>query len=298
MIEKSNSKAEKSIRAAGGAPCVEAGDYSPMAVTVDVVVLTIEDRILKVLLVKRGQPPFEGKWALPGGFVGPDETLAEAALRELSEETGLEPATPLEQLGSYGDPGRDPRLRVVTVAYIAILRGVSGLRAGSDAAEAKLFPVAPFIGETDKPSPNHLAFDHARILSDAIEAIQARLESISVASAFVGPEFTLAELRGVYETVWGTRLDPANFRRKVLGSGNYLIPTGTRVPPGPEGGRPATLYRVNESGAEYVPAIKWKCNESRFAIREESFALESARPQGQSQSLLDEESGSLQKQTG
>lgn len=277
MIEKSENKTEKSVSAAGDALDYDPADYPPVAVTVDVVILTIEDKVLKALLVKRGQPPFEGRWALPGGFVRPDETLAEAALRELSEETGLEPAAPLEQLRSYGDPGRDPRMRVITVAYIAVLRAVSGLRAGSDAAEAKLVPVASLIGEAHEPALTHLAFDHARILGDAVEAMRSRLESTSIASAFVGPEFTLAELRGVYEAAWGARLDPANFRRKVLGAGNYLIPTGTRVPPGPEGGRPAELYRVDEAGAEYVPIIKRRVTERRVSASRGSPVPESSR---------------------
>lgn len=278
MSEESKVETEKSGPAPENSPRYDPSDYPPVAVTVDVVILTIEDKVLKALLVKRGQPPFEGRWALPGGFVHPDETLDDAALRELREETGLEPAAPLEQLGSYGDPGRDPRMRVVTVVYIAVLRAVSGLRAGSDAAEAKLAPVASLIGEADEPPLTPLAFDHDQILADAVEAMRSRLESTSIASAFVGPEFTLAELRGVYEAAWGARLDPANFRRKVLGAGNFLVPTGSRVQPGPEGGRPAELYRVDEARAAYVPVIKRTYAERRVAASQGWRAAESSRP--------------------
>ncbi|RIK07255.1 MAG: DNA hydrolase [Acidobacteria bacterium] len=256
MIEESEVEEDEASAATEDLLDYEPADYPPVAVTVDVVILTIEDKALKVLLVRRAQPPFEGMWALPGGFVRPDETLDEAALRELGEETGLEPAAPIEQLRSYGDPGRDPRMRVITVAYVAVLKSVSGLRAGSDAAEARLVEVASLLGETGEPPAFQLAFDHEEIVADAVELLRARLESTLFASAFVGAEFTLAELRGVYEAVWGVELDPANFRRKVLGVQNYLIPTGSRVPPGPEGGRPAELYRVNQSVVEFAPVIR------------------------------------------
>lgn len=263
----------------GGISGYDPANYPPVAVTVDIVILTIEKKVLKALLIKRGLEPFKGDWALPGGFIHPDESLDEAALRELHEETGLEPSARLEQLGSYGDPGRDPRMRVVTAAYIAVLRSVSGLKAGSDAAETKLVPVASLIGETDEPPEIQLAFDHAKILADAVEVMRSKLESTSIASAFVGPEFTLAELRGVYEAAWGARLDPANFRRKVLSAENYLVPTGTRVPPGPEGGRPAELYRVDEDAAPYVPVVKRVSPEIQVAADRSAPVRKKRRPQ-------------------
>lgn len=224
-------------------------DYPPFAVTVDVVVLTLVDRALQVLLVERGGPPFEGKLALPGGFVKPDESLDQAAGRELREETGIEAAAHLEQLRAYGDPDRDPRMRVVTVAYLAVLRRVEGIQAGSDARAARLEPVKAVLGKRSR-----LAFDHHRILSDAVDQLRVKLEHTSLATAFVGPEFTLSELRSVYEAGWETRLDPGNFRRKVLSTEGLVEPTGTQRAPGPEGGKPAEVYRSVAPAAAPLPS--------------------------------------------
>lgn len=209
-----------------------------VAVTVDVVVLTVRDDALQALLVRRGGPPYEGHWALPGGFVRPDEDLDTAAARELREETAVEAAPHLVQVGTYGAPDRDPRMRVVTVAYLAVLRDPGPIAAGSDAADAALVGVADLLGA--RPA-RALAFDHAQILADAVERARADLETTSLAAAFVGPEFTLSELRGVYEAAWGERLDAGNFRRKVLAA-RLAEPTGETAPPGPEGGKPAELF--------------------------------------------------------
>lgn len=213
--------------------------YPRVAVTVDVVVLTIRDGRLAVVLVRRGEEPFAGSWALPGGFIRPDETLLEAAARELREETGVDAAAHLEQLGSYGDPDRDPRMRVVTVAHLAILRDVGSPVGGSDAAEALVVPV----GDVLRPRSRYrLAFDHRRILEDGVERARAKLEYTSLATAFVGPEFTLSELREVYEAAWGERMDPGNFRRKILATDGLVLRTGRRARPGPEGGKPPETY--------------------------------------------------------
>jgi 8-oxo-dGTP diphosphatase len=217
-------------------------DYDPsqfpaFAVTVDVVLLTVSEGRLHVLLVRRGVPPFEGMWAIPGGFKRPDETLDEAAKRELVEETGVEGAS-LRQFGAYGDPGRDPRMNVVTVAYVAVLRDVPGIAGGTDAASAGLVPVSYALG-----GEINLAFDHTRILRDAVERVRVDLALTDLATAFVGPTFTLAELRSVYEAVWGVHLDGANFRRSVLSEEGWVIPTGRRARPGAAGGKPAELYR-------------------------------------------------------
>jgi 8-oxo-dGTP diphosphatase len=221
-------------------------DYPPFAVTVDVVILTMAAGALHVLLVRRGQAPFAGRWAVPGGFKLPTETLDEAAQRELAEETGVDAARLLTQFGAYGDPGRDPRMNVVTVGYLAVLRDVGSIVAGTDAAEAQLVPVADVLdGRVE------LAFDHLRIVGDAIERVRVELEVSGVATAFVGPTFTLAELRAVYEAVWGVRLDGANFRRRVVsesgdggGEGGWVVPTGRRARPGAAGGKPAELFRA------------------------------------------------------
>jgi len=214
--------------------------FPPVAVTVDVVVLTVLDRRLHVLLVERGAEPSLGAWALPGGFIHPDETLDEAAQRELREETGVDASAHLEQVRAYGDPGRDPRMRVVTVAYLAVLPEVGRIDAGTDAARAELCPVDELLGPT--PS-RRLAFDHEAILSDAVVHAHEKLSSTSLATAFVGPEFTLGDLREVYEAAWGVELDPGNFRRKVLSTQNFVVATGRYATPGPEGGKPAEIYR-------------------------------------------------------
>src|SRR3984893_13830853 len=184
--------------------------YPAFAVTVDMVILTMSNGRLHVLLVRRGVAPFEGMWAIPGGFKRPTETLDEAAKRELAQETGVDSASLLTQFGAYGDPGRDPRMNVVTVAYLAVLRDVGSVVAGTDAAAPALQPVSEALN-----GKLELAFDHAQILRDAVERVRVDLELTSMATAFVGPAFTLAELRAVYEAVWGVHLDGANFRRSV-----------------------------------------------------------------------------------
>ena len=213
--------------------------FPAFAVTVDVVILTMADGRLHVLLVRRGVTPFEGMWAIPGGFKRPPETLDEAAKRELAEETGVDGASLLTQFGAYGDPERDPRMNVVTVAYLAVLRDVGDVVAGTDAVDAALVPVSDVLdGKLE------LAFDHTRIVRDAAERVRADLELRGIATAFVGPTFTLAELRAVYEAVWGVHLDSANFRRSVLAEDGWVIPTGRRARPGSTGGKPAELFRA------------------------------------------------------
>jgi 8-oxo-dGTP diphosphatase len=208
-------------------------------VTVDTVVLTMSDSRLHVLLVRRGVAPFKGRWAIPGGFKRPNESLDEAAKRELAQETGVDSASLLTQFGAYGDPGRDPRMNVVTVAYLAVLRDVGAVVAGTDAEAAALLPLSEALnGKVE------LAFDHAQILRDAVERVRVDLELTGIATAFVGPTFTLAELRAVYEAVWGVHLDSANFRRSVVAQGGWVIPTGRRTRPGSTGGKPAELYRA------------------------------------------------------
>src|SRR5260370_30630616 len=142
----------------GAAAGYDPSQFPAFAVTVDMVILTMSDGRLNVLLVRRGVAPSQGKWAIPGGFKRPSETLDEAAKRELSEETGVDSASLLKQFGAYGDPGRDPRMNVVTVAYLAVLRDVGAVAAGTDAADAALIAVSDAVsGKID------LAFDHARI---------------------------------------------------------------------------------------------------------------------------------------
>ena len=218
-------------------------DYPAVAVTVDTVVFTVVDADFRVLLIERGVPPFKGRWALPGGFLKPDEDLATAAMRELAEETGTgKLGVFLEQLGTYDHPDRDPRMRVVTVAYWAILPNLPPPTGGSDAKHAELVPVSEIESGDFK-----LAFDHATILAAGIERARAKLEYSTVATWFCGEEFTMGELRAVYETVWGTTLDPGNFQRKVQQAEGFVIPLDKKTEPGTSGGRPATLFRAGPS---------------------------------------------------
>ncbi|WP_155369324.1 NUDIX hydrolase [Catellatospora vulcania] len=220
-------------------------DFPACFVTADLVVLTVQDNELRVLLVRRGIEPYRGVWALPGGFVLPDEDLDAAAVRELREETGLTaPVGHLEQLASYGAPGRDPRGRVVTVAYLALLPHLPAPVAGSDAEGAAwaALPVAD------------LAFDHARILADGVERARAKLEYSPLATAFCPPEFTITELREVYETVWGARLDPRNFHRKVTGTPGFVEPVGRSI--AAERGRPAQLFRRGPARLLHPPMLR------------------------------------------
>lgn len=228
------------------------GEYPPFAVTVDLCIFTVRDGALKVLLIERADDPYAGSWALPGGFVEIDEDIPDAAWRELHEETGVEQfAGHLEQLGTYGTPGRDPRMRVVSVAHVAFAPDLPEPKAGSDARNARWWDVAdldlpgltPHDDDSDGPD---LAFDHARILADAVDRVAAKLEYTPLATAFVAEQFTLRELQHVYEAVWGTHLDRSNFRRWVKGTTAFVRPTtGSRLA---RNGRAATLYTADENG--------------------------------------------------
>ena len=211
--------------------------FPPVYVTVDVVLLTIRDAQLQVMMVRRGSKPWRGWLALPGGFIRQTEDLPDAARRELREETGLtvEPAH-LEQLGTFGAPRRDPRARTVAVAYLAVLPSMPEPVAGTDAVDAGWYPV-------EEMSSRRLPFDHQDILRVGVERARSKLEYTPLATAFVRPRFTIADLRQVYEIIWGRTLDPGNFHRKVLGTADFVRPTGENT----HGrGRPATLF---EAGA-------------------------------------------------
>ena len=200
-----------------------------MQVTVDIVIFTIQQGVLKVLLVKRGIAPFIGKFAIPGGFVLEDEDLEQAAVRELKEETGVADVY-LEQLYSFGDPKRDPRGRVVTIAYFALISADRKLKAGTDAAEAAWHPM------DDLPP---LAFDHAAILGYALERLRNKLEYTTVGFQLLPEKFTLTELQEVYQAILGKELDKRNFRRKMS-----VLKILKPLPEYRRGGqRPAQLYR-------------------------------------------------------
>ena len=217
---------------------------------VDLVVLTVRHGSLCALVVERGVPPFLGRLALPGGFVLPGEDLPEAAERELREETGLTDLTGhSEQLRSYGRPDRDPRGRVIAVAYLALVPDLPEPTAGSDAAGASWQPVAELLAE-----PTRLAFDHHVILADGVERARSKLEYAPVGAAFCGESFTVNELRQVYEAVWGCELDPRNFHRKITSTTGFVEPTGERTTR--QGGRPAALYRRGPAALLHPPMLR------------------------------------------
>ena len=226
--------------------------YPSTFTTVDIIVLTIRNGELCLPLVKRGGFPYRGRWALPGGFVEPDETLAEAALRELQEETGItSPRGHLEQLQTYGDPHRDPRARIVSVAYLAMIPHLETPRYGSDADDARLWAVRDLV-EEQVP----LAFDHARILADALERAASKLEYTTLATAFCEPTFTRGDLRRVYDIVWDTALPAPNFHRKVSKSPGFVEELEDKRPSGPSGGAPSTLLRAGGATPLHPPILR------------------------------------------
>ncbi len=211
--------------------------FPPFAVTVDVVLLTVREGQLQVLLVERDTHPFRGGLALPGGFVQPEEDLDTAAIRRLERETGVRrDVAHVEQLGAFGAPGRDPRMRVVSVAYLVFAPDLPAPRPGPSTRSVAWSPV----GEVD---PARLAFDHATVLAAGVERARAKLEYSPYATSFCAEEFTVGDLRHVYEATWGRALDPRNFHRKVTGTPGFLVPVGRDSTPGPGGGRPAALFR-------------------------------------------------------
>ena len=218
-----------------------------VALTADLVILTIRAGRSCVLLVERAGEPFAGRLALPGGFLRGDESLEQTAARELQEETGIvADSLPLEQIGTYSAPDRDPRdPRVITCAFLAIAPDLPLPEAGSDARAASWTPVceARSVG---------LAFDHPRILGDAIDVARRKLQFTTVATAFCDAEFTIGELREVYEAVWEVELDRPNFHRKVTDAEGFVVPTGQRR--AASNGRPAALYRAG-SADELVPPM-------------------------------------------
>jgi 8-oxo-dGTP diphosphatase len=201
-------------------------------VTVDIVLFTIRDRQLHLLLIRRLAKPFENRYALPGGFVREEESLDAAATRELREETGVEKVY-LEQLYTFGDPKRDPRGRVITVAYYALAPHTQALRAGTDASDAGWFPL------TGLPS---LAFDHRKIVEYAHQRIRNKLDYTNVGFELLPDNFTLTELQLVHEAILGQSLDKRNFRRKIIQKGIVKATREWRH----TGRKPALLYRFSE----------------------------------------------------
>ncbi len=212
-----------------------------VAVSVDLVILTVRRSALSALVWRRDREPHRGLWALPGGFIRLDEDLPATAARVLAERAGL-PDAPvhLEQLQTYGYPDRDPRQRVVTVAYLGLAPDLPA-------------PEEPRMSWQPVDSLHRMAFDHLRILQDGVERARAKLEYTSLAAAFCRDEFTVADLRRVYEIVWGTPLDPRNFHRKVTGAERFLVETGSASS---SRGRPAQLYRRGDADLLHPPMLR------------------------------------------
>ncbi len=215
-------------------------DYPKPAVTVDVVIITLRAETLQVLLIKRDLAPYRSKWAIPGGFVHIDESLETAARRELREETGVAEVY-LEQLYTFGELGRDPRGRVISVAYIALVPAPLAVTAGSDAREARWWPIA------DLPP---LAFDHNQVLQYALTRLRYKLEYSSVGFRLMPEQFTLSALQKAYEIILGEPLDKRNFRRR-LSEADVIEPTEDYHS---GDGRPARLYRFKRDAVAEVKA--------------------------------------------
>ena len=210
------------------------------AVTVDIVIFSLREGSLQVLLIQRGEPPFQHKWALPGGFVKITESLEEAAARELEEETGILDVY-LEQLYTYGESDRDPRERVITVAYYALIPADRKIRyeGGSDASQAAWFPII---------SLPELAFDHSKIVEYALRRLRYKLEYSAVGFELLPESFTLSELQTTYEIILDEKLDKRNFRRRII-EANVIEPT-PKMRSGE--GRPARLYRYRDDAVAEV----------------------------------------------
>jgi 8-oxo-dGTP diphosphatase len=227
--------------------------------TVDIALFSVRSGELSLLLVRRGEHPEKGKWALPGGFVqlgngeyGEGEELDDAAYRELLEETGLE-AFPgyLEQLKTYGSPWRDRRGRVFSTAYVGMMPDLPAPHEGGDAVQSHFFA----LSDLDSTDGAELAFDHAEIVADALERVRRKIEYEGrLAASFLAQPFTIPELRRVYEAVWGGPVHRGDFRRKVLSVADFLVSTGG-VDTG-TGGPPADLYRLGPTTQFHPPMLR------------------------------------------
>ncbi|MEV4723105.1 NUDIX hydrolase [Micromonospora humida] len=224
-------------------------DHLVLRLAVDLVILTVRENLLQVLVIERGNDPFVGRPALPGGFLREGEEPLATAHRELREETGLDASgLHLEQLPVAGAPDRDPSGRVVSVPYLAIAPSLPIPVAGSDASVARWRSLDSLA--EDGP----LAFDHDEILSMAVERARIQLEQTTLAAAFCTEPFTMGQLRGVYEAVWGRPLDPRNFSRKVIKTEGFVVEAGEKRVGG--AGRPAALYRRGTATRLHPPMLR------------------------------------------
>lgn len=210
--------------------------YPHPAVTTDCVIFGFDGSELQVLLIERGIEPFKGKWAFPGGFLNMDETAGEGALRELKEETGLENAY-IEQFNTYSDPWRDPRERVITIAHYALVR-IQEVKGGDDAAKAQWFPI------DEVPQ---LAFDHDKILRDAMRKLRERIHFEPIGFELLPKKFTMRELQILYESILGVKFDRRNFAKKMM---HYELLNQLDETVRPTAKRDALLYSFNKDNYE------------------------------------------------
>ena len=210
--------------------------YPHPAVTTDCVIFGFDGSELQVLLIERGIEPFKGKWAFPGGFLNMDETAGEGALRELKEETGLENAY-IEQFNTYSDPGRDPRERVITIAHYALVR-IQEVKGGDDAAKAQWFPI------DEVPQ---LAFDHDKILRDAMRKLRERIHFEPIGFELLPEKFTMRDLQILYESILGVKFDRRNFAKKMM---HYELLNQLDETVRPTAKRDALLYSFNKENFE------------------------------------------------
>jgi 8-oxo-dGTP diphosphatase len=224
----------------------DATRYERPSVTVDVVIFTLRNRELHVLLVQRRRWPYEGYWALPGGFIAIDESLEESARRELEEETGVHDVY-LEQLYTFGKPGRDPRTRVISVSYFALVRAdIHQLRVSEESTDVRWFPV--------RILPTPLAFDHDTILHYALSRLRSKLEYTTLAFQLLPEVFSILELKDIYEQILGEKLDKGNFYRKIR-EADVLEETGEIR----EGrGRPTRLWRFKHNRSDKQFVFRWR----------------------------------------
>ena len=210
--------------------------YPHPAVTTDCVIFGFDGSELQVLLIERGIEPFKGKWAFPGGFLNMDETAGEGAMRELKEETGLENAY-IEQFNTYSDPWRDPRERVITIAHYALVR-IQEVKGGDDAAKAQWFPI------DEVPQ---LAFDHDKILRDAMRKLRERIHFEPIGFELLPEKFTMRELQILYESILGVKFDRRNFAKKMM---HYELLNQLDETVRPTAKRDALLYSFNKDNYE------------------------------------------------
>ncbi len=220
--------------------------YPRPSVTVDVVIFTLRNRELHVLLVQRRRWPYEGCWALPGGFIEMDESLEQAARRELEEETGVRDVY-LEQLYTFGDPGRDPRTRVISVVYFALVQADRQvLRTSDETSDVRWFAV--------REPPEKLAFDHETVLGLALSRLRSKMEYTTLAFQLLPDVFSILELKDIYEQILGETLDKGNFYRKIKEAG--VLEETNMIREGR--GRPTKLWRFKRDRGEKQFVFRWR----------------------------------------